>query len=91
MKRKEFILLGDMNCDLLSETISTSKHLVHMYNTYGLTQVIKEATRTTAETNTLTYHIVTKKKDNISDSGIIPCGISDYDLVCIIYQACQAS
>ena len=59
VKKKEFILLGDLNCDLLPETISKSKHLVRIsgYNTYGLTQVIKEATRTTAETNTLTYYI----------------------------------
>ena len=79
--------MGDLNCDLLSEPISKSKHLVHTYNTYGLAQVIKEATRTTAETNTLTYHIVSNKKDNIADSGIIPCGIGDYDLVYIIRYA----
>ena len=48
---------------------------------------MKEATKTTAETNTLTYYIVTNKKDNIADSGIIPCGISDYDLVYIIRHA----
>ena len=86
-KKKEFILLGDLNCDLLSETISKTKHLVHIYNAYGLTQVIKETTRTTAETNTLIDHIVTNKNDNIPDSGIIPCGISDHDLVEIIRHA----
>ena len=86
-EKRDFILLGDLNCDLLSETISKSKHLVHIYNTYGLTQVIKEATRTTAEANTLTYYTVTNKKDNIADSGIIPCGISDHDLVYIIRHA----
>ena len=79
--------MGDLNCDLLPETISKSKQLVHIYNTYGLTQVIKEATRTTAETNTLTYYIVTSKKDNIAASGIIPCSISDHDLVYIISHA----
>ena len=87
VKKKEFILLGDLNCDLLSETISKSKHLVHIYSTYGLTQVIKEATRPAAETNTLTYYIVTNKNDNIADSGIIPCGIGDHDLVYIIRHA----
>ena len=86
-EKKEFILLGDLNCDLLSETISKSKHLVHIYNTYSLTQAIKEATRTTAETNTFTYYIVTNKKDNNADSGINPCGISDHDLVYIIRHA----
>ena len=63
------------------QTVSKSKRLVHMYNAYGL---IKEATRTTAETNTLTYYIVTNKKDNVADSGIIPCGLGDHDLVYII-------
>ena len=87
VNKKEFILLGDLNCDLLSETISKSKHLVQVYNTHGLTQVIKEATRTTAETYTLTYYIVTNKKGNIADSGIIPCGIIDHDLVYIIRHA----
>ena len=81
--------MGVLNCDLLSETISKFKHLVHIsgYNTYGLTQVINEATRTTAETNTLTYYIVNNKKDNVADSGIIPCGIDDHDLVYIIRHA----
>ena len=87
VKKKEFILLGDLNCDLLSETISKSKHLVQIYNTHGLKQVIKEATRTTAEINTLIYYIVTNKKGNIADSCIIPCGISDHDLVYIIRHA----
>ena len=54
--------MGDLNYDVLSETISESKHLVHIYNTYGLTQDIKEATRITAEPNTLTYYIVTNQK-----------------------------
>ena len=79
--------MGDLNCDLLPETISKSKHLVHISgsDTYGLTQVLKEATRTTAETNTLT--VVTNKKDNVADSGIIPCGIGDHELVYIIRHA----
>ena len=89
VKEKKFILLGDLKFDLLSETISKSKHLVHIYNTYGLNTgyKLKKATRTTAETNTLTYYIVTNKKDNVADSGIIPCGISDHDLVYIIRHA----
>ena len=78
--------MGDLNCDLLSETISKSKHLVHIYNTYGLTQAIKKAARTTAGTNTLTYYIVINKRI-ILLTGIIPCGIGDHDLVYIIRSA----
>ena len=48
----------------------------NLYLHIGLTQVIKEATRATAETNTLTYYIVTNKKDNTAGSGIIPGGIT---------------
>ena len=55
------------------QTISKSKHLVHIYNTCGLTQVIKEATKLQLD-----------KKDNVADSGITPCGIGDHDLVYII-------
>ena len=63
VKEKEFILLGDQNCDLLSlcqrQLANPScKHLVHIYNTLCPTQFTKEATRTTAETNTLTDYIV---------------------------------
>ena len=47
----------------------------------------KGSNQTIAETNTLTYYIVTNKKDNVADSGIIPCGIGDHDLVYIIRHA----
>ena len=50
-------------------------------------QVIKETTRTTAETNTLTYYIVNNKKNDVADSGIILCGIGDHDLVYIVRHA----
>ena len=83
----EFILMGDLNCDLLSGTASRTKHLVQIYKTYGLQQIIKEATRTTLDTQTLIDHIVTNKPDKVADSGVIPCGISDHDLIYIIRHA----
>ena len=57
----EFILMGGLNCDLLSGTASGTKHLVQISNTHGLQQIIKEATRTTSDTETLIDHIVTNK------------------------------
>ena len=79
--------MGDMNCDLLSGTTSRTKHLVQIYNTYGLQQIIKEATRTTLDTLTLIDHIVPNKPDKVADSGVIPCGISDHDLIYVIRHA----
>ena len=40
----------------------------------------KGSNQTTAETNTFIYYIVTNKKGNVADSGIIPCGIGDHAL-----------
>ena len=76
--------MGDLNCDLLSGTASGTKHLVQIYNTFGFKQIIKEATIRTSDTQTLIDHIVTNKPDKVEDSGVIPCGISDHDLIYII-------
>ena len=70
---KEFIQTGDLNCDLLSGTASRTKHLVQIDNTYHVQQIMKEATRTTSDTQTLIDHIVTDKPDKVEDSGVIPC------------------
>ena len=86
-EKTEFILLGDLNCDLLSDNYQIQASSSHIYITHGLTQVTEEATKLPAETNTLTYYIVTNKKDNVADSDIIPCGIGDHDLVYIIRHA----
>ena len=51
------------------QTISKSKHLVHIYNIWSYAGY-KGSNQTTAETNTLTYYIVTNKKDNVADSSI---------------------
>ena len=82
---KEFILMGDLNCDLLSGTASKTKRLVQIYNTYGLQQIIKEATRKTSDTQTLIDHILTNKPDKVPDSVVIPCGVSDHDLMTLYH------
>ena len=84
---KEFILMGDLNCELLSGTASGTKCLVQIYNTYALQQSIEEATRTISDTQTLIDHIVTNKPDKVAESGVILCGISDHDLIFIIRHA----
>ena len=80
-EKKEFILMGDLNCNLLMEDNSKTKDIVQVYDTYGMTQIIKDPTRTTSDTQTLIDHIVTNRPKNI---GVIPCGISDHGLIYII-------
>ena len=49
--------------------------------TYKLTQLVKEATRTTSDTKTLIApDIIVNRTDLVSDGGVNPCWISDHDV-----------
>ena len=62
--------------------------MVQIYNTYGLQKIqIKEATRTTSDTQTLIDHIVTNKPNKVADSGVISYGVSNHDFIYIIRHA----
>ena len=61
----------------------TQKNLKQILNSFDLTQLIKDPTLTTATTKTIIDHIITNKPNMVSNSGVIPCGISDYDIVFI--------
>ena len=78
---KECILTSDMNCNMLNPQDNNTRHIKCIYNTYEFKQIIKEATRTTSNTKSLIDHIATNKPDHIASSGVIPCGISDHDVV----------
>ena len=78
---KECILTGDMNCNMLNPQDNNNRHIKRIYNTYEFKQIIKEATRTTSDTKSLIDHIATNRPERIASSGVIPCGISDHDVV----------
>ena len=63
---------------------NTTKHIKGIYGAFGLTLLIKEPTRTTSDSQTLIDHAITNRLDFISGSGVIPCGISDHDVIHII-------
>ena len=79
----ECILMGDSNCDCIRPNNGT-RHLKDLFDTYSLTQIIDEPTRTTQDTKTLIDHIATNRPELASDSGVIPCGISDHDIVYMV-------
>ena len=60
---------------------NNTRHIKRIYNTYEFKQMIKEAIRTTSDTKSLVDHIATVLPDRIASSGVIPCGISDHDVV----------
>ena len=82
-ENRESIIAGDMNCNLLKEENHT-KHIKNAYSTFGYTQLVKHATRTTSESSTLIDHLATTKLMSVSDKGVIPCGISDHDAIFLV-------
>ena len=78
-------MYGDLNCNLLAtNTDSHTKKLIDLFDIYQLRQHITMPTRTTTNSKTLIYIIITKIEDTkIIDSGVIDLGISDHNLVYI--------
>ena len=70
-----------MNCNMLNRQDDNTRHIKRIFNTYEFKQMIKEATRTTSDTESLIDHIATNGPDRIASGGVIPCGISDHDVV----------
>ena len=78
----ELYLMGDLNCNLLSEVVSNnSSHLLNIIDIYGLTQLITEPTRVTQYSSTLIDLCLTNSPDKISKSGVINIGISDHSAI----------
>ena len=63
---RESVIAGDMNCNLLKEENHT-KHIRNAYSTFGYTQLVEHATRTTSESSTLIDHLATTKPISVSD------------------------
>ena len=83
-QNKESIIMGDINCEFNTPLDNNTKHLNNVLNSFGYSQVIKDATRTTKTTNTIIDHIITNRPDIISSSDVRPCGISDHDALFLI-------
>ena len=79
---KEIILMGDLNCNLLTENPDHNvKQLNSICEIYQLQQLINSPTRITESSNTLIDIIITNMPSRIVTSGVIHIGISDHSLV----------
>ena len=85
-ENKEPIIIVDTNCGFIKPTNYTI-HLNRIIKNHGLTQLIEDPTRTTDSTATLIDHIITNKPDIVGQSGVIPCGISNHDLIFMTRKA----
>ena len=77
----EHYLMGDINCDLLSENNANVNALLNVSDVYGLKQLITEPTRITPSSSSLIDLIFTNQPDLISFSGVSHVGIRDHSLI----------
>ena len=70
-----------MNSDYLKPNNNNTEHIKRIFHTYGHTQLIGKLTRTTNHSKTLIDYVATSRPDYVSDQGVLPCGISDHDVV----------
>ena len=78
-------MMGDVNANLLSKLLDNDeKHMKNIYDSHSLTHLITEPTRTTDNTKTPIDHAVTNRPSQILDSGTVPCGISDHDIIYVL-------
>eukprot|EP00112_Aurelia_sp_Birch-Aquarium-sp1_P021970 Seg604.7 transcript_id=Seg604.7/GoldUCD/mRNA.D3Y31 product="putative RNA-directed DNA polymerase from transposon X-element" pseudo=true protein_id=Seg604.7/GoldUCD/D3Y31 len=82
-KRKNMILMGDLNSDLLQRSNENhpGKKLKRILYSYDLTNIIKEPTRISDTTETLIDLIIVKDDYKISKHGVFEPGISDHKLI----------
>ena len=80
-EEKEFILMGDINKNLLNNDIE--REWGNFITSLGLTQLVSEPTRVTDESSTLIDHIYTNNEYNIQNVNVEKLCFSDhYGIFC---------
>lgn len=74
----EQIILGDFNIDYKSTNNQLCKTYKNILNIFNFKQLIEEPTRVTLSSSTVIDHIICNNEERISQSGVIPTGISDH-------------
>ena len=84
-KNKKKKIVGDLNTNLLPGVADgNSSKLINICKIFGLSQLIAEPTRETAQSQSLIDLCITNTPDKIVRAGIMPLGISDHSLVYLI-------
>ena len=82
-EEKEVLILGDLNCDLLSKRDASAecKQLKTVLRCLNFTQLINVATRIAQNSSTLLDIVASNCPQNISSSGVASAGLSDHETV----------
>jgi hypothetical protein len=73
--------LGDLNCNILEPTLSTTRKLQDVLELYQLTQLINCPTRITQSSRSLLDVVIASMPEKIIFSGVVHLGISDHSLI----------
>ena len=77
LRQKPFLILGDMNDNLLFPD-NKAGNIIH---DLSLTQLLDKPTRITANSSTLIDLIITNKKDFVISCDVLPCSVADHELI----------
>ena len=79
--KQECYILGDFNTDVLAERNVLKNDFQNFLRIFDLKQVITEPTRITDTPETAIDLICTSDVENISQSGVLPCKLSDHNVI----------
>lgn len=82
LHNKPIHILGDLNCNLSNAENPDSGALLEFCRLYNLSQMVKAPTRVTAYTETLIDVILSSNEQQVRETTVKPCSISDHDIVC---------
>ena len=79
--KQECYILGDFNTDVLAEKNVLKNNFENFMRIFDLKQIITEPTRITDTSETAIDSICTSDVGNVSQSGVLPCKLSDHNVI----------
>lgn len=86
--RHHWVIGGDFNLDYLGRAHLKNDKIIlnNLERQLNIKQVITSPSRTTTKTASLIDLIFTSNQELVSESGTVPCNISDHDLIFIVFK-----
>ena len=84
MKKKNILIMGDLN--LLDKTNTYGKRLNEVLKSKQLQNIIKDPTRITENTKSLTDVLLVSNPDKVKRSGVFNVGIADHRMIYFIFH-----
>jgi hypothetical protein len=79
--QQETFLLGDFNTDIKAKKNNLKASLDNFLRIFDLSQIIEDPTRITETSETIIDLIITSDKDKVVQSGVLPCKLSDHNVI----------